>query len=79
MNKIISSQWFAIEIDESRHVSNDAILLHVRFTDYCKENTKEEMLRCLELKTYTTGTSKSTLNKFIEKKVLVYVQMVKHK
>jgi hypothetical protein len=39
-------------MDELTDVSNHAIVLvYVRFGDYGKEDIKEEMLCCLELKT----------------------------
>jgi hypothetical protein len=38
--------------DMSNHI---ILLVYVMFTDYCKENIKEEMLCSLELKTYTTS------------------------
>lgn len=56
VNKIKDSKFFAIQMDESTDVSNKAILLcYVRYIEQEIEDVKEELLCCLELKSFTTS------------------------
>jgi hypothetical protein len=46
--------WFSIQILESTDISNPVILMVlVRLTEYGRKDSDDDMLRCLELETFT--------------------------
>nr|CAI5868874.1 unnamed protein product [Callosobruchus analis] len=56
LQDIRKSKWFAVQMDESIDVSNNAILLcYVRYIDYEINDIREELMCCIELPSQTTG------------------------
>nr|CAI5843314.1 unnamed protein product [Callosobruchus analis] len=56
LQDIRKSKWFAVLMDESIDVSNNAILLcYVRYIDYEINDIREELMCCIELPSQTTG------------------------
>lgn len=69
IDKIKSSKWFSIQLDESTDISQKAILLcYVRFIDFQTLELCEDLLCCCELLTHTTGSEVfKQLNGYMEK------------
>lgn len=56
IQKLEKTLYYAIQMDESTDISNNAILLiYVRYEDYASRDIEEELLCCLKLETSTTS------------------------
>lgn len=68
LQDIRKSKWFAVQMDESIDVSNNAILLcYVRYIDYATNDIREELMCCIELPSQTTSAEIfKAVNNYIE-------------